>query len=169
MRYRVVAGLAVLSVLVTTPAGRGAVASVTHHTPACASCHGPGDGNAVVADARRYLGTPYVWGGETRAGMDCSGLTMVVYRDLGVQLPRTAAEQVHAGTPVRDLAHAHPGDLLFWAYDNGDVHHVAIYTGTRAGKPWLIEAPQPGQRVSEQPVYPGVMAIRRIIAIRGKQ
>lgn len=164
MRYRVVAGLAVASVLVTTPAGRGAVASVTHHTPACASCHGPGDGNAVVAGARRYLGTPYVWGGQTRAGLDCSGLTMVVYRDLGVQLPRTAAEQAHAGTAVRDLKHAKPGDLLFWAYANGDVHHVAIYEG--GGR--LVEAPQPGQRVSEQPVYPGVMAIRHI-AIRGRQ
>ncbi len=135
-----------------------AVAKLTAHAPArCSTCHSSGD--AVVAQARKYLGVPYVWGGETRSGMDCSGLTQRVYADLGVELPRTAAEQQHAGRPVHGgIGKARPGDLLFWAYPDGD-HHVAIYEG--GGR--LIEAPQPGQDVSERDVYSGVIAIRRII------
>ena len=157
MRTRaVVVAAAVAGTLAATPAGRGAVASVVHG-PVCASCHS--DGNAIVRDARRYLGVPYVWGGESRAGMDCSGFTQRVYADLGVQLPRTAAEQQHVGTPVRDLAHARPGDLLFYEPDeSGVAHHVAIYEDD--GR--LIEAPRPGMTVSQRDVYDGVMAIRRI-------
>ena len=145
--------------------GPTAVASAVtsrHHLLPCASCHS-GDGSRVVAQARRYLGTPYVWGGETRTGMDCSGFTQRVYADLGTALPRTAAEQQHAGSPVPLLAAARPGDLLFWDYGNGD-HHVAIYEGN--GR--LIEAPQPGMTVSERKVYSGVVAIRRI-PIKGEK
>jgi cell wall-associated NlpC family hydrolase len=157
MKYRTVAVLAVAAVLVT-PAGRAAVAGVVHD-PVCTSCHG---GDAVVRDARRYLGVPYVWGGETRAGMDCSGLVLRVFADLGTELPRTAAEQQHAGTPVHGLGNARPGDLLFWNYPDGD-NHVAIYEGD--GR--LIEAPQPRMAVSERKVYGGVVAIRRVEINRG--
>jgi cell wall-associated NlpC family hydrolase len=171
MRYRAVAGLAVASLLVTTPAGRDAVASVIHSTRTvsglqdCTACHSTGSQDQrVVTVARRYLGVPYVWGGETRAGMDCSGFTQRVYRDLGVQLPRTAAEQQHAGTAVHGgIKNARPGDLLFWVYPDGG-HHVAIYEG--GGR--LIEAPQAGVPVSERKVYSGVIAIRRI-PIKGEK
>jgi len=130
----------------------------------CAGCHGPGDGNRVVTQARRYLGTPYVWGGTDPAtGLDCSGFTQRVYADLGTQLPRTAAEQQHAGTAVHGLGNARPGDLLFYEPDSGGAaHHVAIYEGN--GR--LIEAPQRGVPVSERKVYSGVIAIRRM-SIRG--
>jgi cell wall-associated NlpC family hydrolase len=160
MKYRAVAALAAVTVLVT-PAGRAAVAGVVHN-PVCVSCHGNGD--AVVQDARRYLGIPYVWGGECAArrgctGLDCSGLTKRVFADLGTELPRTAAEQQHAGTPVRDLKHARPGDLLFYEPDSGGAaHHVAIYEGGDR----LVEAPQEGVPVSERKVYSGVIAIRRV-------
>ena len=103
-------------------------------------------GSAVVADAKKYLGTPYVWGGESDSGLDCSGLVQKTMRDVGVHVPRTAAEQQRVGTPVDSLADAQPGDLLF--YGSGDYYHVAIYSG--GGN--MIEAPYPGKSVREVPV-----------------
>ena len=113
------------------------------------------DGSAVVADAKKYLGIPYVWGGESRSGMDCSGLVQQTFADLGVHLPRTAAEQSHAGSPVASLADAQPGDLLFFG---SPAYHVAIYAG--GGK--LIESPEPGKTVHVTDVYQTPTSIRRI-------
>jgi cell wall-associated NlpC family hydrolase len=157
MRSRTYAAAGLLAAaLVATPASRDAVARVR-----CVSCHNSSTGGArAVTDARRYLGVPYVWGGTDPAtGLDCSGFTQRVYADLGVQLPRNSGEQAHAGKPVHGgLKNARPGDLLFWAYPSGTVHHVAIYEGN--GR--VIEAPQAGENVSERDVYSGVIAIRRI-------
>lgn len=156
-RTSVVAVLLGASVATAPAVVPAAIARLRSATPArCTTCHS--NGSAVVAQARKYLGVPYMWGGTTRAGLDCSGLTQRVWRDLGGDLPRTAAEQQHAGQPVHGgIKHAKPGDLLFWAYPDGD-HHVAIYEGS--GR--LIEAPQPGVPVSERKVYSGVIAIRRV-------
>ena len=114
-----------------------------------------GGGAAVVADARKYLGIPYVWGGESRSGMDCSGLVQRTFADLGVHLPRTADEQSHAGTPVASMADAQPGDLLFFG---SPAYHVAIYAGD--GK--LIESPEPGKTVHVTDVYQTPTSIRRV-------
>jgi cell wall-associated NlpC family hydrolase len=114
------------------------------------------DGAAVVADAKKYLGIPYVWGGESRSGMDCSGLVQTTFHDLGINLPRTAAEQSHCGTPVNGLANAQPGDLLFFG---NPAYHVAIY----AGHNQLIESPQPGETVHKTTVYQTPPSIRRIV------
>jgi cell wall-associated NlpC family hydrolase len=158
MKTRTMAAAALVGALLAGPSAVASALTAGPRLPACAGCHGPGDGNAVVRQARRYLGVPYLWGGTDPAtGLDCSGFTQRVYADLGKQLPRTAAEQQHAGTPVHGLSNARPGDLLFWDYGDGD-HHVAIYEGS--GR--LIEAPQPGMTVSERNVYSGVVAIRRI-------
>lgn len=114
-------------------------------------------GAAVVDAAKRYLGTPYVFGGNTpERGMDCSGLVQRVYADLGVKLPRVAKDQAREGTAVADLAHARPGDLLAF----GDpVDHVAIY----AGDGRMIAAPHAGDVVKLQQVYETPTAIRRIV------
>jgi cell wall-associated NlpC family hydrolase len=84
-------------------------------------------GNEVVEVAEQYLGTPYRSGGTTSNGVDCSGLTVAVYREVGVKLPRNSDEQARVGEPVsRD--HLAPGDLIFFG-SSGNVSHVGIYKG----------------------------------------
>ena len=69
-------------------------------------------GGQVVASAEKYLAVPYVFGGTSNSGLDCSGLVQKAYGDLGISLPRVAADQAHAGTAVASLAQAQPGDVL---------------------------------------------------------
>lgn len=115
-------------------------------------------GDQVVAAAKKYLGTPYVFGGtDPDRGLDCSGLVQRAYRDLGIELPRTSREQARAGTAVGSLADARPGDIL--AFDS-PVDHVAIYLGGNK----MIAAPKPGDHVKIQSVYETPTAIRRVIA-----
>ncbi|HKT00901.1 MAG TPA: transglycosylase SLT domain-containing protein [Rugosimonospora sp.] len=115
-------------------------------------------GAAVVADARKYLGIPYVFGGTNPAtGLDCSGLTQLVYRDLGIKLPRTAAEQAKVGQAVPSLAQAQPGDLLAF---NSPVTHIAIYIGNGM----MIAAPHTGDHVKIEKVYATPSTIRRIVS-----
>jgi soluble lytic murein transglycosylase-like protein len=107
--------------------------------------------SAVVDQAQKYLGVPYLWGGtDPSKGLDCSGLTQLVYKNLGIDLPRTASQQATAGQPVASLAQARPGDLVFFDYSSSraGVDHVGIYLG--AGK--MIAAPQEGESVKVQDV-----------------
>ena len=84
----------------------------------------------VLATADRYVGTPYVYGGTTPDGFDCSGFVQYVFRKRGVSLPRTASQQAHAGTRVRLSRDAlRPGDLLLFSSDGDRVDHVGIYAG----------------------------------------
>ena len=131
--------------------------ALTAATTSTAGADSP-SGLDVVADARKYLGVPYVWGGTDPAkGLDCSGLVQRVYRDLGIALPRVSGDQAKAGTAVASLADAKPGDLLAFGHP---VHHIAIYLGNNK----MIEAPHPGKNVCISPVYETPTAIRRIVA-----
>lgn len=115
-------------------------------------------GADVVADAQKYLGVPYVFGGTTAAGLDCSGLVQRVYADLGISLPRVVPDQGAIGQSVPSLADAQPGDLIVC---NGG-EHIVIYAGN--GK--IIQAPKPGGHVEEMDnwVSPSnVVTIRRIV------
>ncbi|MBZ5737815.1 transglycosylase SLT domain-containing protein [Nocardioides mangrovi] len=114
-------------------------------------------GDAVVADARKYLGVPYVWGGtDPQTGLDCSGLVQRVYADLGYDLPRVSYQQAQAGRPVDGLENAQPGDILAFG---SPVHHVGIYIGDHQ----MIEAPRTGLDVRVSDVYETPTAIRRIV------
>jgi peptidoglycan DL-endopeptidase CwlO len=120
-------------------------------------------GDAVVADAKKYVGVPYVWGGTNPAvGMDCSGFVQRVFKDLGVDLPRVVSDQMRQGTPVASLAQAKPGDLLV----SFGGEHISIYLGN--GK--AIDAPVPGKTIQIRDAWEqqsNLTAIRRIVPAGG--
>jgi cell wall-associated NlpC family hydrolase len=118
--------------------------------------------SAVVAEAQKYIGVPYLWGGtDPTKGLDCSGFTQLVYGNLGIDLPRVSSQQATSGRPVASLDEARPGDLLFFDYasDRPGIDHVGIYIGD--GK--MIAAPKAGETVQVKDAgNPSV--IRRVLS-----
>jgi len=120
----------------------------------------------IVDTAQQWIGIPYLWGGGHGAvvavrgvNVDCSGLVHEVFGENGFDIGGTAQTMYASGTPVTDLAHALPGDLLFWGTPD-NIHHVAIYIGDGQ----MIEAPHTGAWVHATPVYGGDFAgIRRVL------
>ncbi|WP_395641124.1 C40 family peptidase [Pseudolysinimonas sp.] len=116
-------------------------------------------GQTLVDDAREYLGTPYVLGGRSKNGVDCSGLVKNVLETYGIDAPHDSGRQGDLGTEVPSLAEAKPGDLI--VLNNG--HHIGIYAGDNK----IIHAPSPGKTVVEQELWTGdagIVTIRRIDA-----
>lgn len=99
------------------------------------------DGSAIAAYAQSFIGVPYVWGGSTPSGFDCSGLTQYVYAHFGKQIGRNTIAQESAGAHI-PVSQAQVGDLLFWGTP-GSTYHVAIYLGGGS----YVAAPEPGQSV----------------------
>jgi cell wall-associated NlpC family hydrolase len=114
----------------------------------------PGGGHAAAASiALRYLGVPYVWGGSSPAGFDCSGLVMYVYAQLGISLPHYTVAQWNATLPISS---PEPGDLVFF---NG-LGHVGIYIG--GGR--FVDAPHTGSvvRIDSMSGFGGYDGARRV-------
>lgn len=107
---------------------------------------GPAHPDALAA-VRKYLGVPYVWGGTTPAGFDCSGLTQYAYAAIGISLPRTSRSQYRIGTFIpedrTDLLES--GDLVFFGNggDSNRIHHVGMYAGNGV----FLHAPGTGDHV----------------------
>ncbi|TFC11621.1 C40 family peptidase [Cryobacterium sp. MDB2-33-2] len=129
----------------TAPSGAGvATGSVT--------------GTDIVTAAQKYLGVPYVFGGKSSSGMDCSGLVQKVYADMGISVPRLVSGQMKIGTEVASLADAKPGDLIV----TGGGEHILIYAGNHK----VIHAPYEGRTVCEVEAYmkdSDIDTIRRVI------
>lgn len=105
--------------------------------------------SAILADAEQYQGIPYVWGGETTRGFDCSGFVQFIYRRHGIELPRVSRDQARVGRNVAPLLDAlQPGDLMFFdAHGNdGVVDHVGMY----AGDGRMIHSSSSGNGVREE-------------------
>ena len=97
----------------------------------------------VVSIAAKYIGVPYVWGGKTPSGFDCSGFTSYVFREAyGIEIGGYTVPQDNSGTQIA-VSSAQAGDLIFWG-SRGATYHVAIYVG--GGQ--YIHAPAPGQTVT---------------------
>lgn len=103
---------------------------------------GSTSGSSLVAFAKTFTGVPYRWGGTSRSGVDCSGLTSLVLRNAGYSPPRTAATQYGWARKI-SASEARPGDLVFGYFSGGRPGHVGIYLG--GGQ--MIDAPRPGKVV----------------------
>lgn len=115
----------------------------------------PADARTAVIDtAKLYIGVPFVWGGTSPSGFDCSGFTQYVMQESGITIPRTVAEQYRCGTPV-SKDNLKPGDLIFFATYEDGATHVGFYIGDDN----FIHAsqiPEPGQVITSlmtEPYY----------------
>lgn len=141
-------------------------ADPTAQAPAAGSAvGGSGAETQVVAAARKYLGIPYLWGGTDPAkGLDCSGFTQNVMKDMGITIPRVSSDQARGGRQVASLADARPGDLVFYDFSSSrsGIDHVAMYIGD--GK--VIEAERTGTDIKVDDVGSPI-AIRRYLPETG--
>ncbi|WP_241744241.1 C40 family peptidase [Cellulosimicrobium arenosum] len=99
-------------------------------------------GSTIISIASRYVGVPYVYGGTTPNGFDCSGFTSYVYAQAGISLPRTSGAQGSVGTKI-PRSQAQPGDLI-WTPG-----HIAIYAGGNS----QIDAPRPGKTIQFRQIW----------------
>lgn len=145
------------------PAPRPAPQPSPQPAPSSSGGGGQVTGLQVANQARSWLGVPYRYGGSTRQGVDCSGLTYAVYRSLGITLPRVASAQFHQGPGTKVPATSRQrGFLIFGNTGNQTgIQHVGILMGN--GR--MIHAPYPGTVVREEPVgsWYNVIGVKRIV------
>jgi cell wall-associated NlpC family hydrolase len=80
----------------------------------------------MIAQAMKYFNAPYLWGGRTPFGIDCSGFTQIIYKTAGIHIPREAARQVQIGTHLSFVEETLPGDLAFFDDEEGRIIHVGM-------------------------------------------
>lgn len=148
-----------LTTLVRLPDGRQALLPSAACVPVDEWQRQEPQAERILATARALMGVPYLWGGLTAKGMDCSGLTRLAYLAEGILLPRDASQQALAGVEVgRDSVAV--ADLLFFASaTTGRINHVALY----AGGDMMIECAGRVRLVAVD--WPRVVAVRRMLAL----
>jgi gamma-D-glutamyl-L-lysine dipeptidyl-peptidase len=133
----------------------------------------PLEGSAIVATARLWTGAPYLWGGVTPGGVDCSGFVQAVYRTHGFDLPRDSDQQAEVGSPIPHQSGfdaVRPGDLLYFAEYRDRVSHVAIATGgsviihSALGNGGVGENDLEGTNPYERELRSLLVGIRRVIS-----
>jgi cell wall-associated NlpC family hydrolase len=87
------------------------------------------DADQLLKNAYAFVGTPYLWGGRTRFGIDCSGFVQLLFKEMGIHLKRDAKEQVLQGNAIEFIKDAQLGDLAFFANKTGKVTHVGLLDG----------------------------------------
>lgn len=130
----------------TLPGGAGATDPTGSQTEnSSGGSGGTSKGSAIVKTAKKYLGVPYVWGGTSPSGFDCSGFTQYVYKENGITISRSTYTQCNEGKGIDEANHEKwlPGDLLFYRPGSNGPEHVSIYIGD--GK--KIHAPRTGDVV----------------------
>ena len=115
--------------------------------------------DSIVTYAASFQGVPYVWGGTSPSGFDCSGFVQYVYAHFGISIPRTSQEQFNFGTPV-DASNLQPGDLVFFHDDGSGPGHVGMYIGGGL----MIHAPHTGDvvRIASLSDHGGYCGARRV-------
>jgi hypothetical protein len=82
--------------------------------------------NVLIENALKYFNSPYLWGGRSPFGVDCSGLSQILYKMIGIQIPRDAGQQALMGENITFVEEAQPGDLAFFDNEDGKIVHVGI-------------------------------------------
>lgn len=146
---------------VATPLGNRLVKTVDVKTYSGAIPQGTG--HDIVASAKRFLGLPYLWGGTSAFGYDCSGFAYSMHKACGINIPRDASNQAKAGKEI-EASQLLPGDLVFFAFEEGKgrVHHVGIYIGEGQ----MIHAPKTGKTVEIIPIKGSPYEIEHCISRR---
>ncbi len=149
-------GLSTSAALGAAPAFASPIAFNPAVTPLAGAVGSPAAG-AVINSAMGQLGVPYLWGGTTSAGFDCSGLVQHAFRSAGVSMPRVSRDQARMGVEVAGLDQALPGDLI--AFGEPTVDHIGIYVGNGQ----MIHAPRRGDVVKVGPITRPIATIRRVL------
>lgn len=111
------------------PVTRGAVINRSELLGHTRPLESPDNHSLLTETALSYINTPYLWGGRSPFGIDCSGLSQMVYKFHKIPLPRDAKDQATTGVPVSSLKASTPGDLAFFDNDRGEIVHVGILLG----------------------------------------
>ncbi|PLS16191.1 peptidase [Bacillus sp. M6-12] len=136
-------------IIVQTPDGTGSLSAQDVRVSASYSSRRKGSGSDIADEGERFLGLPYLWGGMSSYGLDCSGFSYTMCKANGYTIPRDAHEQASDGKEA-DLNDLQKGDLLFFAYEEGKgfIHHVGIYYGDGQ----LLHSPKTGKTVEIIPL-----------------